>query len=145
MPMRLLSVRLIISLIVGIPLVSSGFSYYEVLGEKRALRSDLDHRAELLSESLVGNAERSWNPGHDKNQELQQLVQRFGNREHLLGVAIYDRDGELVAITPELRQTLAGSPAAVTQAIRDGHDLSSSLRLKGPLLHILAIGRASCR
>jgi trehalose-6-phosphate synthase len=136
--MRLLSVRLIISLIVGVTLVSCGFSYYEVLGEKRALRSDLDHRAELLSESLVGNAERSWNPGHDKNQELQQLVQRFGNREHLLGVAIYERDGELVAITPELRQTLAGSPLPVTQAIRDGHDLSSSLRLNGLLLHILA-------
>jgi len=35
--MRLLSVRLIVSLIVGITLVSLAFSYYEVLREKRVL------------------------------------------------------------------------------------------------------------
>ena len=63
--MRLLSVRLIISLIVGITVVSSGFSYYEVLGEKRALRDDLERRFEMLGESLVGNVERSWNMGSD--------------------------------------------------------------------------------
>jgi hypothetical protein len=52
--MRLLSVRLIASLILGITLVSSGFSYYECW-QKRALRSDLERRAEMLGESLVGN------------------------------------------------------------------------------------------
>jgi trehalose 6-phosphate synthase len=136
--MRLLSVRLIVSLIVGITLVSLGFSYYEVLGEKRALRSDLDRRAEVLSESLVGNVERSWNPGHDKDRELQQLVQRFRNREHLLGVAIYDRDGELVAITPELRDALARSPSPVTEAINGGHEQSSFIRVGSQSAHILA-------
>src|SRR5208337_4510167 len=59
--MRLLSVRLILSLIVGITLVSSGFSYYEVLAKKHALRSEVERRDEILGESLVGNAERSWN------------------------------------------------------------------------------------
>lgn len=61
--MRLLSVRLIISLIVGITLVSSGFSYYEVLTEKRALRNDVERRDEILGESLVGNVERFWRAG----------------------------------------------------------------------------------
>ena len=54
--MRLLSARLIVSLIVGITLVSLGFSYYEVVGEKRALRSELERRAEVLGESVVGGA-----------------------------------------------------------------------------------------
>src|SRR5271166_624434 len=138
MPMRLLSVRLIVSLIVGITLVSSAFSYYEVLREKSAFRSDLQHRAQVLSESLVGNVERSWNHGSDKDKELQQFVQRFGNREHLLGVAIYDRSGELVAITPDLRKTLTESPAPVAQAINDGHEDSAFLRVNGQPLHILA-------
>ena len=126
--MRLLSVRLIVSLIVGITLVSSGFSYYEVLGEKRTLRNELERRAAVLGESLVGNVERSWNTGADKertdgvpNDELQRLVQRFGNREHLLGVAIYDQQGALVATTPELAKTLTVSPPAVTQAIAQNH------------------------
>ncbi len=70
--MRLLSVRLIISLILGITVVSSGFSYYEVLGEKRALRSDLERRAAMLGESLAANAEQSWSTG--SGNALQRLV-----------------------------------------------------------------------
>ena len=136
--MRLLSVRLIVSLIVGITLVSSGFSYYEALNEKRALRSDLEHRALVLSESLVGNVERSWNPGHDKDKELQRLVKRFGNREHLLGVAIYDRNGQLVAISNDLQNTFTQPPPPIVQAMNEGHEQSSFLKLGNQSLHILA-------
>jgi trehalose-6-phosphate synthase len=135
--MRLLSARLIVSLILGITLVSCGFSYYEVLGEKRALRSDLERHAEMIGESLVGNVERSWNAGSEK--ELPRLVQRFGNGEHLLGVVIYDRKGELVAITPELAKALTASPPQLTQAITQGHEESSFVRLGSVPVHILAL------
>ena len=144
--MRLLSVRLIVSLIVGITLVSSGFSYYEVLGEKRTLRSDLERRAAVLGESLVGNVERLWDTGADKersdrvpNDELQRLVQRFGNREHLMGVVIYDQQGALVATTPELAKTLTVSPRVVTEAIAQNHGDSAFLRLGSVPAHILAL------
>jgi trehalose-6-phosphate synthase/uncharacterized membrane protein affecting hemolysin expression len=136
--MRLLSVRLMVSLIVGITLVSSAFSYFEALNEKRALRNDLVHRATVLSESLVANVERAWNPGHDKDKELRQLVQRFGNREHLLGVAVYDRSGQLIAITPDLDHVLDQSPSPVNQAITEDHEESSFLRLGSHSVHILA-------
>ena len=134
--MRLLSVRLIISLIVGITLVSSAFSYYEVVMEKRTLRADLEHRAELLSESLAGNAERMWNPGSQR--DLQRLVQRFGNREHLLGIAVYDKKGALIAITPALRDMMTAIPSQLTQAMNDGHDESAFVRFDGQAAHILA-------
>jgi trehalose-6-phosphate synthase len=144
--MRLLSFRLIVSLIVGITLVSSGFSYYEVLGEKRALRNDLERRAAVLGESLVGNVERSWDTGADKersdrvpNDELQRLVQRFGNREHLMGVVIYDQQGALVATTPELAKTLTVSPRVVTEAIAQNHGDSAFLKLGSVPVHILAL------
>ncbi|HTR24216.1 MAG TPA: trehalose-6-phosphate synthase [Terriglobales bacterium] len=136
--MRLLSARLIISLIVGITLVSSGFSYYGAVREKRALRTDLQHRAQVLTESLVGNVERSWNRGSNKDRELEQLVERFGNREHLLGVAIYDRSGAQVAITPDLRQTLKTVPPLVLQAINDGHEDSGFVKVDGQSLLIMA-------
>src|SRR6202050_1321156 len=138
--MRLLSVRLIVSLIVGITLVSSGFSYYEVLAEKRALRADVERRDEVLAESLASNVAALWNPATDTSaspasltakeparvskrlQEegpnkvsLQQLVQRFGNREHLLGVAVYDRQGGVVAITPGLADAISPSPPSITK------------------------------
>ena len=79
--MRLLNVRLISSLIVGITLVSLGFSYYEVVAEKRALRSDLERRAEVLGGSVAGNVEKSWEAGSERG--LQRWVQRFGNRLRL--------------------------------------------------------------
>jgi trehalose-6-phosphate synthase len=131
--MRLLSVRLIVSLILGITLVSLAFSYYQVVGEKRALRGDLERRSEVLGESLAGNVEKALGTG--SNQALQRLVQRFGNREHLIGVAVYDRQAQVVAMTPELGKILTASPQALTQAIQKDHDESSFVKLgKIPVL-----------
>src|SRR5271155_2681574 len=135
--MRLLSVRLIISLIVGITLVSLGFSYYEVVREKGVLRSDLDRRAEVLGESVAGNVEKSWETGSERG--LQRLVQRFGNREHLLGVAVYDRPRTVVAITSELKQVPPATPREVTQAMAEGHGESSFVRLGKDPVHIFAL------
>ncbi len=134
--MRLLSVRLIVSLILGITLVSAAFSYYEVPDQKRALRTDLAHRAEMLGESLVGNVERSWSPGSDAtgspmvpDNELRQLVQRFGDREHLLGVVVFDRQGNVVDITPGLAKTLSVNSPPFQQAITQEREESWFVRL----------------
>ena len=135
--MRLLSIRLIVSLIVGITLVSSGFSYYEVLAKKRSLRNDLEGSAEMLGESLVGNVERSWSNGSPK--DLQRVLQRFSNRENLLGAAVYNPQGSLVAITPALAKTLTVSPPSVSKAINDGREESSYDRLGNVAVHILAV------
>ena len=135
--MRLLSVRLIVSLIVGITLVSLGFSYYQVVREKRALRSDLERRAEVLAESVAGNVEKSWEGGSERG--LQRLVQRFGNREHLLGIAVSDRQGKVIAITPELSKILTATPHVVTQAIAEGHGESSFVRLSDEPVNIFAL------
>jgi len=135
--MRLLSARLIVSLIVGITLVSLGFSYYEVVGEQRALRSDLERRAEVLGESIAGNVEKSWEPGSERG--LQRLVQRFGNREHLLGVAVYDLQGKQIAITSELGQTLKATPPNVIIAMSEGHGESSFVRIGNDRVNIFAL------
>jgi trehalose-6-phosphate synthase len=140
--MRLLSFRLIVSLILGITLVSFGFSYYEVLGQKRTLRNEMEHRAEMLGESLVGNVERSWTASSESaksDKELQQLVQQFANREHLLGVVIYDRQGAAIAITPELARTLTATLAPVAQSITQDREESSFTRLGQVPVHILAL------
>ncbi|MGA9393553.1 MAG: trehalose-6-phosphate synthase [Candidatus Sulfotelmatobacter sp.] len=133
--MRLLSVRLILSLIVGITLVSLGFSYYEVLREKRVLRSQLERSSEELGESFALNVEKSW----DSARTLQRSVQRFGNREHLLGVAVYDLQGKLVAITPGLQPILGTVPGDVTHAITENHSQSSFGRLDKYRVHIFAL------
>jgi len=135
--MRLLSVRLIISLIVGVTLVSLAFSYYQVVAEKRGLRTEVERRAELLGESLAGNVERSWEVGSDK--ELQKIVQRFGKREHMLGVAVYDRQGKLVAVTPELAKTLTETPSSLIEALAEDQNKGVFTRLGNEQVHIIAV------
>jgi alpha,alpha-trehalose-phosphate synthase [UDP-forming] len=150
--MRLLSFRLIIALIIGITLVSSGFSYYEVSGQKRALRGELERRDEILGESLVANVEQAWNaatnptigppsPGASaaSTPELNHLVQRFGNRVNLLGVAVYNRQGALVTMSPALDRILNSTPPSVAHAIKEGHGESSFDTLGRSHVHILAL------
>src|SRR5450631_4071347 len=135
--MRLLSIRLIVSLIVGITLVSLSSSYYEVLGEKRGLHQDLERRAEVLGGILAGNVERDLEK--DSAQDLQSIVQHFGNREHLSGLAIYGRQGDLLAVTPELKSTLATVPSVMAEALRENHGAGAFQRLGGAPLHIYAL------
>ena len=135
--MRLLSIRLILSLVLCITLVSLASSYYEALGEKRGLRGDLERRAEVLGESLAGNVERDLEKA--SAQDLQRIVEHFGNRAHLLGLAIYGRQGDLLAVTPELASTLPQVPSVMSQALRENHGASAFQRVGEASLHIYAL------
>jgi alpha,alpha-trehalose-phosphate synthase [UDP-forming] len=134
--MRWLSVRLIVSLIVGITLVSLAFSYNEVRLEKLALRRDLERRAEVLGESLAGYIE----PYLEKqsHRELQRIVDRFGNRERLQGMAIYSKDGAVLAETPGLPDRLGENPPLVAQAIAANQGSGQFTRLGATSVHIYA-------
>jgi trehalose 6-phosphate synthase len=135
--MRLLSIRLIVSLILGITLVSLSSSYYEALGEKRGLRRDLERRAEVLGESLAGNVERALERG--SAQDLQRILEHYPTREHLSGLAIYGRQGDLLAITPQLKSTLATVPSVVSEALRENRGAAGFQRVGPASLHIYAM------
>ena len=135
--MRLLRVRLILPLIVGIALVSLLSSYYEVHVELRSQRKELEKRAEVLGDSLVGNVERALEKG--STRDLQYIVRRFANREHLAGIAICDTNGALLAETPALAQRFAGCPLSVTQAIAENRAQGAFIRSAGTLLHVYAL------
>src|ERR1700744_2549334 len=89
--MRILSLRLIVALIFGVTLVSLASSWYEVRTDELALRNDLEHKAEVLDESLAANAELYLQTGD--RQGLEEMVHRFSDRDRLLGIGIYGRDG----------------------------------------------------
>jgi trehalose-6-phosphate synthase len=95
-----LSFRLICALVLVLTLVSLGFSYFQFRAEKRNLKSDLQRRAQILAESLQESVE----PALEKRSRrtLQQLVERFGNREHLAGIAIFDQREAPIAVTSGL-------------------------------------------
>ncbi|MDZ4383179.1 MAG: hypothetical protein U0937_00900, partial [Thermodesulfovibrionia bacterium] len=95
-----ITIRLIVSLIFVVALVAVIFSFYQVSSEKDRLIGELERRAIVLAESLG----ESVKPLVESNSldKLNRLVERFGNRERLEGVAIYDSQGNVLASTPNL-------------------------------------------
>ena len=136
--MRLFSARLIVSLIIGVTLVSLCSAGYEVYVGKRNLRRDLQHRAQVLGESLSGNVDRDLEKGAVRT--LNRTVQRFDHRENLLGLAVYDPDGHVLAMSDDLVPRMGTiPPPAVTQALKDMQQGSSFQRLADVPVYILVL------
>jgi hypothetical protein len=135
--MRLLSARLIISLVIGITLVSLCTSYYQAMVLNRGLQKDLQHSAEVLGESLARNVERDLE--RDAQHSLQHTVQQYANRDHLAGLAVYDPQGHPLAVTTSIQPLMATAPATVLQSIRENHDASAFVRMGSASIHIYAL------
>jgi alpha,alpha-trehalose-phosphate synthase [UDP-forming] len=134
--MRILSLRLIVALILGVTLVSLASSWYQVQAEKEALRRDLERKAETFGESLAGNAEYYLQAGDRPG--LERMVQRFSDRDHLLGVGVYDRDLFPLAVTRDLSDILPGTPPALTDAMASKRHETRYTRLHFKRLYLLA-------
>ena len=135
--MRLFSARLIVSLIVGVMLVSLCSSGYEVWVGKRSLRHDMQRRAEVLAESLAGSVERDIE--RHAFQTLQKTVQHFANRENLMGMAVYDPQGRVIAITEDLAPKLTAAPPVVLETLKDNSEADAFQRLADQPVHICVL------
>ncbi len=108
------TLKIVLPLIVSVVVVSLLFAAYQVRTQKRILRNDLSRRAEILAESLQDNVETLSDRAPEKG--LQRLVDRFGQREHLKGVVIYNTAGAVVASTPGLAAYFQSRPPAAVHA-----------------------------
>jgi len=108
------TLKIVLPLIVSVAAVSLLFAAYQVRTEKRNLRNELSRRAEIQGESLQESVEPLLERGPEKN--LQRLVERFGQREHLKGAAVYDASGTTLAITTGLPGVFRSRPTAATRA-----------------------------
>ena len=112
------TLKLVSPLIVSVAIVSLLFAAYQVRTQRRILRSELEHRADTLGESLQDSVESLSERGAERN--AQRLVDRFEQKEHLLGVAVYDNAGIAVAITPAIAKIFREQPHAVIHAVNLG-------------------------
>ena len=96
-----ITVRLIVSLVFVAALTATVFTMYQVDSEKNRLAGDLERRAVILSESL----QESVTPLIQSNSlsRLTRIVEKFGNRERLKGVAVFDNQGNLLSSTRDLK------------------------------------------
>ena len=102
-----LSLRLIASLVFSISLLTFLVARNQVRSEKSGMRGDLARRAEVLTESLQETVEPVLQKGPT---QLRRIVERFGDRQHLAGVAIYDPDGKLLAASAKLEHNAETPP-----------------------------------
>ena len=128
-----LSIRLILFLVVGITLVTFLVARNQVRSEKSGLRADLERRAEVLAESLQEIAEPAMERG--SRDQLRHIVERFGNRERLEGVVVYDKDGNVLAESSNLQERF--DVPQVPKAVADGQQDNPSefLALNGKQVH----------
>lgn len=134
--MRILSLRLIVALIVGVTLVSVLSSWYQVQEEKNSLRRDLERKAETFGESLAANAESYLQSGNRPG--LEQIAQRFNNRDHLLGIGVYDREFFPLVATPDLTDVLPEKPHVLTDALTSNRAKDTYMRVHFKRLYVFA-------
>src|SRR5271169_6347144 len=104
------TLKMVLPLIISVAAGCLLFAAYQVHTEKRILRNDLSHRAEILGDSLQDSVEPLL--GRKPDGSIQRLVERFGQREHLKGVAVYNTNGTVLAATSGIAPELQSEPAA---------------------------------
>src|SRR5271168_4302798 len=114
-----LSFRLILSLIFAVTIVSVLFALYQVQADRRARRNDLEKRAQLMAESLQETVQPLLAKG--AYGDLPRLMERFGNRERMEGVALYDSDGHPRFMTSNLTARLGSKPPALNKSVFQGN------------------------
>ncbi|MEI9976294.1 MAG: hypothetical protein WDO73_32140 [Ignavibacteriota bacterium] len=77
--------------------------------------------------------------GNDTTAELQRLVDRFGNREHLEGIAVYDASARPIAATTNLPPKLEGSLAPIEDAALRGKETGAFVRSKAGPMYVYAV------
>ena len=132
-----ITLRLILSLIVGVTVVASVFSYLQVRREERRLKEETQRKASILALSLQETVEPLLQARSER--KLQNIVERFGNRERLSGVAVYDANGHPDAITSGLSREFMELPAPALQALRSNQPSGMFQRIAGTPMYIYAL------
>src|SRR5580700_8062606 len=99
-----LSYRLCFALIFGVAAVSLGFAFYQTQTETRGVEQELEGHALVLGEGRAKSAEPL--VGGRSYRELQRLVDRFQNREQIAGIAVYEKNGDPLAVSVGLTSRL---------------------------------------
>ena len=101
------------------------------------MRRDLEHRAQLLGESLASNVERDMERSNPAI--LRRTVQQFANREHLAGLGVYDPQGKTLAVATNLQPLIESAPAVVLQSLKEQREIGGFVRIGIASLHIYAV------
>jgi trehalose-6-phosphate synthase/uncharacterized membrane protein affecting hemolysin expression len=129
-----ITLRLIVALVVTVAVVAAGSAYFHAQQESSRLNDEIEHRSRLLAESLQESVRPLLQQRSSTN--LQRLVEKFGNRERVTGMAVYDAKGQALAVTEELGPSLSPVPALVANALNRNIDTSTVETVANKRMHV---------
>src|SRR4030042_4570951 len=132
-----INLRIILSIVIVISVLVFLFTFMQVRQEKERLTIDLERRSSLLGESLKETIEPLLERGQP--ERLQKIVEKFGNRERLAGVAVYDVKDKLIAATPSLSPHLSTTPTFVTNVMNSDLEGGHYSILGGKEMYLYAL------
>lgn len=132
-----INLRIILSIIVVISILVLLFTLMQVRQEEERLTIDLQRRSALLGESLKETIEPLLEK--ERPQRLQKIVEKFGNRGRLLGMAVYDVKEKLIAATPALSAQLAAAPTLVNNVMNSDRDEGHFSHLRGKEIYLYGL------
>lgn len=135
MKRQIYSVLLFVIAVLGLVLFST--TYFQSKEEEQQLRSDLERRSILLSESLRESIEPLI-PAADKDQ-LKRIVDKFAGRERLMGLIVYDNKDNLLAISSGIPTYLPQFRTIAITAMDEDKTTSEFVRDKEERLYSLVV------
>ena len=129
--------RLILSLLFVVALATFIFSLYQVRGEERRMEGDLQRRSMVLAESL----EESISPliASGAVSRLNRIVEKFGNRERLKGIAIFDRHGAVLTVTHKLKPSVGPPFPQAVLTVMENRSIGRFAAVEGQRTYIFTL------
>lgn len=101
-----------------VSIIVFGFTYLQVNKERLDLSADLQYRTRLLSDSLTEAVEPTF--ARNSTTTLQRIVDRFTDRERVVGMAVFNNRGVPLAASKELPDRVTENPDFVFKALDKG-------------------------
>jgi trehalose 6-phosphate synthase len=133
--------RITLRIILSVFIVISGlvllFTVLQVQQEKERMTFDLERRAALFGESLKETIEPLVEK--ESSDRLQKIVEKFGNRERLAGLAVYDGRDRLIAVSTQLAPYLKQPPPLVVNAMNEDQERGTYLLIGEKEMYLYAL------
>jgi len=107
---------IIVAVLVLTSVIVFGFTFFQAHDQRASLILDLEYRTQLLAESFKESIE----PVYIANSvtSLQKILNKFADKQRLMGIVVYDSKGVVVASSAGLPEKIVNesSPAQVMDA-----------------------------
>src|SRR3989338_1693903 len=136
-----ITLRLIFFLVFVIATAAGGFSFWQASKEESRLKNELERRANIIADSLRESIEPLLS--NSTADPVKRIVNKFSNRERLIGVSVIDLEGNLLAASTGLEPQLTASSKLLKESLQEVERLESGygefVSLKDKLVHIYSI------